>query len=114
MSCRPPLKLYRAAIRTGSVPGHTNIRQGAMHSGHRARVPTRPTRDRSPRGIRSRSSRFHRGRWGSRRAAEVRMRIADRWDSEADVTLYLGDTLDLLAQVPDRCAQLVITSPPYN
>ncbi|MGH2353836.1 MAG: DNA-methyltransferase, partial [Chloroflexota bacterium] len=42
------------------------------------------------------------------------MLIADRWDAHADVSLYLGDTLELLAQMPDQCAQLVITSPPYN
>jgi adenine-specific DNA-methyltransferase len=42
------------------------------------------------------------------------LKIADRWDPAADVTLYQGDTLDLLAQMPDACAQLVITSPPYN
>lgn len=42
------------------------------------------------------------------------MRIADRWDQEADVSLYLGDTLELLRQMPDASAQLVITSPPYN
>jgi adenine-specific DNA-methyltransferase len=42
------------------------------------------------------------------------MRIANRWDPEADVSLYVGDTLDLLGQMPDACAQLVITSPPYN
>lgn len=42
------------------------------------------------------------------------MRIAGCWDNEADLCLYLGDTLDLLSQMPDACAQLVITSPPYN
>lgn len=42
------------------------------------------------------------------------MKIADRWDPEADVSLYVGDTVELLAQMPDAAAQLVITSPPYN
>ena len=42
------------------------------------------------------------------------MRIADQWDPKADVSLYVGDTLDLLRQLPTACAQLVITSPPYN
>lgn len=42
------------------------------------------------------------------------MRIASSWDPAAEVTLYLGDTLDLLREMPDECAQLVITSPPYN
>jgi adenine-specific DNA-methyltransferase len=30
------------------------------------------------------------------------------------ITLFKGDCLDLLRQIPDRSAQLVITSPPYN
>lgn len=29
-------------------------------------------------------------------------------------TLYLGDCLDFLAQIPDRSIQLILTSPPYN
>lgn len=29
-------------------------------------------------------------------------------------TLYLGDCLDFLSQIPDRSIQLIITSPPYN
>lgn len=40
--------------------------------------------------------------------------IADRYTSEADVTLWLGDRLDLLRQIPDNTAQLIVTSPPYN
>jgi adenine-specific DNA-methyltransferase len=31
-----------------------------------------------------------------------------------DITLYRGDCLSLLKQIPDGTAQLVITSPPYN
>lgn len=42
------------------------------------------------------------------------MRISESWDIDADVVLYMGETLDLLRQVPDSTAQLVITSPPYN
>ncbi len=42
------------------------------------------------------------------------LRIADRWDPGAVVSLHAGDTLDLLRAMPDGCAQLVITSPPYN
>lgn len=42
------------------------------------------------------------------------MKLADHWDPEADVTLWLGETLELLATMPDDSAQLVITSPPYN
>ncbi len=29
-------------------------------------------------------------------------------------TLYLGDCLDFLSQIPDRSIQLIVTSPPYN
>ncbi len=32
----------------------------------------------------------------------------------AEVILHLGDCKDLLAEMPDECAQLVVTSPPYN
>jgi adenine-specific DNA-methyltransferase len=42
------------------------------------------------------------------------MRIASGWDPNASVILHLGETLDLLRQLPDGSAQLVITSPPYN
>lgn len=40
--------------------------------------------------------------------------IADRWDPAADVSLHLGDTRELLSQLPEASAQLVVTSPPYN
>jgi adenine-specific DNA-methyltransferase len=36
------------------------------------------------------------------------------WDADADVSLHHGETLDLLRELPDATAQLVITSPPYN
>ncbi len=42
------------------------------------------------------------------------LKISDKFDSEADVVLYTGDTLDLLKQIPDETAELVVTSPPYN
>jgi adenine-specific DNA-methyltransferase len=42
------------------------------------------------------------------------MRVATGWDAEAEVSLHLGDTLDLLRAMPDASVQLVITSPPYN
>jgi len=40
--------------------------------------------------------------------------IVNEYDSEAQVTLYLGDRLGLLRQIPDGAAQLIVTSPPYN
>jgi len=42
------------------------------------------------------------------------VQIAERWDPAARVSLHTGDTCDLLAAMPDGCAQLVLTSPPYN
>src|SRR3989442_572849 len=40
--------------------------------------------------------------------------IHERWTDNAEVVLYPGDTRELLATMSDECAQLVITSPPYN
>ncbi|HLK12901.1 MAG TPA: site-specific DNA-methyltransferase [Candidatus Binatia bacterium] len=42
------------------------------------------------------------------------MVVAERWEPAARVCVHLGDTLELLRAVPDGCAQLVVTSPPYN
>ena len=42
------------------------------------------------------------------------LKITGKFDIDADVVLYLGDTLDLLKQIPDKTAGLVVTSPPYN
>jgi adenine-specific DNA-methyltransferase len=40
--------------------------------------------------------------------------IAPQYDPSADLVLYQGDCLDLLAQLPDGLVQLAVTSPPYN
>jgi adenine-specific DNA-methyltransferase len=40
--------------------------------------------------------------------------IARRYSPENIVTLYSGDCLDLLSSMPDGCADLIVTSPPYN
>jgi adenine-specific DNA-methyltransferase len=40
--------------------------------------------------------------------------IRKRYTKENDVTLFHGDCLKLLKQIPNNSAQLVITSPPYN
>lgn len=37
-----------------------------------------------------------------------------KFDQKNDVTLFHGDCMNLLKQIPDETAQLVITSPPYN
>lgn len=42
------------------------------------------------------------------------LKVLPKFDPEADVVLYRGDALKLLAQIPDRIAKLVVTSPPYN
>lgn len=42
------------------------------------------------------------------------LRVRSEFDPEADAVLYLVNTLDLLAQIPDGIARLVVTSPPYN
>jgi len=44
----------------------------------------------------------------------LKMKIVDKYSKEADVTLHHGDTLELLKQVPDGEAMLIVTSPPYN
>lgn len=43
-----------------------------------------------------------------------RPRIRARFDPENDATVFYGDCKSLLAQLPDACVQLVVTSPPYN
>lgn len=30
-----------------------------------------------------------------------------------DITLHHGDCMDMLRSLPDKCADLVVTSPPY-
>ena len=41
-------------------------------------------------------------------------RFADAFDPEADFSFFNGDCLELLAQLPDAAARLVMTSPPCN
>jgi len=53
---------------------------------------------------------IRRQRWGR----DVGVTIQERWTDEAPVVLYPGDTRELLRTMPDGCAQLVLTSPPYN
>jgi adenine-specific DNA-methyltransferase len=43
-----------------------------------------------------------------------RVRLVSQFDRSADLVLFEGDCLDLLSQVPDGLARLVVTSPPYN
>ena len=43
-----------------------------------------------------------------------KIKIAKKFNKEADLILYEGDTLKLLKQIPDNFVKLVVTSPPYN
>jgi len=47
-------------------------------------------------------------------APQERLKIKMSFSKENIATLYLGDCLDFLTQIPDRSIQLIITSPPYN
>jgi adenine-specific DNA-methyltransferase len=40
--------------------------------------------------------------------------VSNLWHQKNDATLFHGNCLDLLADMPDDSAQLIITSPPYN
>jgi len=50
----------------------------------------------------------------TRRTAIGPLRHSDRFDPDADIVLHTGDCESLFASMPDRCVQLVVTSPPYN
>ena len=54
------------------------------------------------------------GKNNSLAAVAPRIAISPEWRTDADVTLFHGDCRTLLEQMPDGCAQLVVTSPPYN
>lgn len=47
-------------------------------------------------------------------ATKVGKKIRKRYSSDACATLFQGDRLDLLKQIPDGEARLVVTSLPYN
>lgn len=47
-------------------------------------------------------------------SAESTGGIATEYSPSAKATLYFGDRLDLLRQIPDGEARLIVTSPPYN
>lgn len=40
--------------------------------------------------------------------------ITGHYHHKADVTLFLGDCLELLEEIPDEAVKLIATSPPYN
>jgi adenine-specific DNA-methyltransferase len=54
---------------------------------------------------------FHRTLLEPRDAAA---RIGARFESANQATIFPGDRLELLRQIPDEAAMLVVTSPPYN
>ncbi len=41
-------------------------------------------------------------------------KIAEKFSQAAEAVVFHGDCLDLLASIPDKSVQLVVTSPPYN
>lgn len=43
-----------------------------------------------------------------------RLLVGTRFDPRNDVTLFPGNCLELLETLPHECADLVVTSPPYN
>lgn len=45
---------------------------------------------------------------------ESEIRIGSHYDAENHATLYHGDRLELLREIRDGAARLVVTSPPYN
>ena len=47
-------------------------------------------------------------------APQKELEIDTCFSRENNATLYLGDCLDFLCQIPDRSIQLIATSPPYN
>ena len=42
------------------------------------------------------------------------MKISEKYSKDNKATLYCGDTLSLLKQIPNDVVQLIVTSPPYN
>lgn len=42
------------------------------------------------------------------------IKIGNKYKKENDLTLFLGDCIDLFKQIPDNSVKLVVTSPPYN
>ncbi len=45
---------------------------------------------------------------------ELSVQIGGQYEAHNDVTLYKGDCLKLLGQIPTNAVDLVVTSPPYN
>lgn len=50
----------------------------------------------------------------SLRWTDSALTLSDNWHPDNDVTLFHGDCRELLAQIPQGSAQLIVTSPPYN
>jgi DNA modification methylase len=48
------------------------------------------------------------------RSERPKLRIRRRYNEANDVTLFHGDCMELTRQMPNRCADLIVTSPPYN
>lgn len=44
----------------------------------------------------------------------TKINISSKFDLNADLILFKGNILDLLSDIPDNFAKLIVTSPPYN
>jgi adenine-specific DNA-methyltransferase len=42
------------------------------------------------------------------------MSVSPKYSEQADAVVFRGDCVDLLREIPDGAAQLIVTSPPYN
>jgi adenine-specific DNA-methyltransferase len=45
---------------------------------------------------------------------KAQVTISPHYDANADVVLFTGNCLDLLSEMPNEVAKLIVTSPPYN
>jgi DNA modification methylase/DNA-directed RNA polymerase subunit RPC12/RpoP len=43
-----------------------------------------------------------------------RAKVSEKWEWEGYGVLYQGDALEVMAELPDGCADLVLTDPPYG
>ena len=47
-------------------------------------------------------------------SSDKKLKVKRTFSKDNLATLYLGDCLNFLKQIPDSSFQLIITSPPYN
>ena len=49
-----------------------------------------------------------------KKRAIKKLQIAERYSAREKITLFQGNALDFLKQLPTKSISLVVTSPPYN